>query len=312
MKKVVFLLALMLLNSLAVFSQENSDDSDLFSEDEFFTIQYSEKSASKAMLMSAVFPGAGQFYVNPRNFTTYLFPVLEIGLWYGYFKYNQKGDEIVKDYEKFADRHYNRNHQYLIQKDLILQNEGDIYSPGMQPGYTDEGDEAHWLDEWGNGAHFNLDCDNTQHYYEDIGKYNKYLFGWNDWYEIYATLDGEIYTNPRWEFDNGKWIGMEGPTNPTSDYYLDDPNSYERFSGKYSGFRAEYISMRRDAESAYDKAIYCSFGIVLNHIAGALDALRVTRAYNLEYASANKLKIKFAPIIVNNRLSPALYFSKRF
>jgi len=312
MKKAFLLFVVMIIGFLNLYSQNDNSDSDIISQDELFAIQYSKKSAAKAMLMSAVFPGAGQFYVNPRNFTTYLFPLVEIGLWYGYFKFNKEGDEIVSDYKKFADIHYRRLNQYQVQKDLILQNAGDIYTPGMQSGYNDETDQEHWLDEWGNGAHFNLDYENTQHYYEDIGKYNQYIFGWNDWYDIYATLDGEIYTNPRWEFDNGKWIGMEGPTNPTSDYFLADQNSYNRVSGKYSGFRAEYISMRRDAENTYDKATYCSFGLVLNHIAGALDALRVTKAYNLEYASSNKLKIKFAPVFVNNRLSPALYFSKRF
>ena len=203
MKKAFLLLALMIIGFLNLYSQNDNSDSDIISQNELFAIQYSKKSASKAMLMSAVFPGAGQFYVSPRNFTTYLFPLIEVGLWYGYFKFNKEGNNLVSDYEKFADRHYTRDHQYQVQKDLILQNTGDIYTPGMQPGYDDETDQEHWLDEWGNGAHFNLDYENTQHYYEDIGKYNQYLFGWDDWYDIYATLEGGIYTNPRWEFDNG-------------------------------------------------------------------------------------------------------------
>jgi hypothetical protein len=49
-------------------------------EADFIKVNYEKKDARLAMLMSMVLPGAGQFYANKSAFTTYLFPILEIGL----------------------------------------------------------------------------------------------------------------------------------------------------------------------------------------------------------------------------------------
>ena len=105
------------------------------------------------------------------------------------------------------------------------------------------------------------------------------------------------------------WIGNDA-TNPDSEYY--DSNYSDPYT-IYSGFRADYIQMRRDAEDSYDKAEYFSFGLVANHILAAIDAVRLTRIHNREYLSnTSKVEINFAPIFVNNSFSPALMITKRF
>ncbi len=316
MKKIFVLIILMLFPIISVFCQELDDnpfDPEFFSDDEgIFEVKYTKKSAAKAMLFSAVFPGAGQIYANPKSITAYIFPLIEIGLWYGYTKFSRQGNDKEIEYTAFADDHYDRQNQYDVQIDLIQKNIGDIYNPGLQDG-NDESNLDDWEDEYGNGGHFNLDLENTQHYYEDIGKYNRYLFGWQDWYEVYALHPNGFLTNPNWEFDSeNKWIGMGDPTNPGSEYYISHLESFNRFDGKYSIYRSEYIKMRRDAENLYDKAVYCSFGIVMNHIAGTLDALRVTKKKNWELSSNEKMKIRISPVFVNNTLSPAIYISKGF
>ena len=70
--------------------------------------------------------------------------------------------------------------------------------------------------------------------------------------------------------------------------------------------------MRKDSRDSYEKADLFGFGIVLNHIVSAFDALRVTKKYNMEYISDNSLKIKLMPVMVQNNISPALIISKRF
>jgi len=269
----------------------------IFGEDEFDTdlikVKYDQKSVQKAMLLSAIFPGAGQFYANKKSITTYIFPVIEIGLWVGYFSYNKKGNDKEEDYKEYADTYYSREHQIECQTDL----QNSTYNPF----YED---------------HFHLDDTNTQHYYEDIGKYDRYIFGWTDWYNIYA-LDGEGEFGPNWIFENNddgnpwKWVGNE-PVNPEYDLYQQNQNDYYSNQGLYSYYRSEYIKMRQDAEDFHNTANLLSFGIVANHILGALDALRVTKKYNLEYISDNNLKIKFAPIFVDNELSPAIFVSQGF
>ena len=280
-----FLITLILIICSAAIAQELDND--------IIQINYEKKSLAKAMMLSSLFPGAGQFYANRRSITTYIFPLIEIGLIAGYFiNYNQ-GVDAEADYQDFADIHYNRDHQHYAENDLI----------------NDPMNNSNFYDD-----HFRLDDDNTQHFYEDIGKYNKYVFGWDDWFDIYATDEAGTTVSPEWlweETTEGKnmWIG-NSVTNPESEYYN---SNYSDPYTIYSGYRADYIQMRRDAEDSYDKAELYSFGLVANHIIAAIDAVRLTRNYNREYLSnTSQLEINFAPIFVNNSFSPALMITKRF
>ena len=283
--KKIFLVTLILIICSAAIAQELDND--------IIQINYEKKSLAKAMMLSSLFPGAGQFYANRRSITMYIFPLIEIGLIAGYFiNYNQGLDE-ENDYQDYANLYYDRSHQHYAENDLI----GD---PMNNSNFYDD--------------HFRLDDENTQHFYEDISKYNKYVFGWNDWFDIYATDDSGNTVSPEWlweETTEGKnmWIG-NAVTNQESEYY--DSNYSDPYT-IYSGYRTNYIQMRKDAENSYDKAELYSFGLVANHILAAIDAVRLTRIHNREYLSnTTQLEINFAPIFVNNSFSPALMISKRF
>jgi len=284
MKKFLIITLILLISSISI-AQELEND--------IIKVNYEQKSLKKAMLLSSLFPGAGQFYANPRSITTYIFPILEIGLIAGYIINYNDGLDAEARYEDFADGHYNRDQQHYAEDDLI----------------NDPNNNSSFYDD-----HFRLDDENTQHFYEDIGKYQKYIFGWDDWFDIYATNEAGNTVSPDWlweETTSGKnlWIG-NNVTNPESEFLdsnYDDPYTI------YSGFRAEYIQMRKDTEKMYDKAELFSFGIVANHIIAALDAVRLTRIHNREYLSnTSKLEVKFAPVFVNNTFSPAIMVTKRF
>lgn len=290
MKKSLLLL-ISILVVVPIFAQSSEDDEII---NDIIEIKYEQKSAGKAMLMSSIFPGAGQAYVNYKSLTTYLFPLIEIGLWYGMYHYYQKGEDKEASYEEFADTYYARERQYHAEEDLIVASNNN-------PFYEN---------------HFRLDEENTQHFYEDIGKYNKYIFGWQDWFEIYCTSEQGYWTNADWIWEDDsaefkKWAGNQ-PINPDSDYYDGNQHLYDSKNGIYSQMRAEYIDMRQEAEDFYEKSKMMSFGIVFNHIISAFDALRVTKQYNLEAISQNKLKMKVSPIFVDNQVSLGLVFSKRF
>ncbi len=273
MKKIIVMVISFIVFS-SLWGQEITND--------IIEIRHKKKSVAKAMIMSSLFPGAGQFYANKKSITTYISPIIEIGLIYGYIHYTKEGDNITDDYEDFADEHYDRQNQYDAEIDFMNQD----FSINYQ-------------------NYFRLDEDNTQHFYEDIGKYPKYVFGWNDWFAIYGA--------------NGfNWIGdmtWSGnmPTDSTAADYLDNRETYDSANGKYSSLRAEYIDMRMAAEEEYDKAELFSFGLVLNHIVAAIDAVRLTRSYNLESLSAsNNIEVKFSPVLVNNQISPGIFITKRF
>ena len=84
-KKII--LTVLLVSMVAIlFAQAKQDD--------IIKTNYKQKSAKMAMMLSAVFPGAGQFYANKKSVTAYIFPAIEVGLWYGYLHYRNKGNQI--------------------------------------------------------------------------------------------------------------------------------------------------------------------------------------------------------------------------
>ena len=239
------------------------------------------KSATTAIILSSIFPGSGHFYANRRTVGTYIFPVLEIAMWAGFIHFNNKGQDIERDYMAFADQHYDRIRQTSVQTNLINnENSSDIY----------------------NDIHFRLDATNTQHFYEDIGKYNKYIFGWEDWYDIYFEH------GVQWEFDGeGLWVGNY-PTHPDPPGGLNPNNWY----APYSDLRADYISMRREAQQNFDRRTLMTFGLVFNRIVSAIDAVRATTRYNRELRYAANFDFRLQPTFVNNQFTPTARLAYRF
>lgn len=291
MKNKIILIILIISLAAVIFADENSD------------FQTRQVSAKKAMLLSSLFPGAGQYYADKSSFTTYLFPILEIGLWTGYLVYYNKGLDKEDEYEDYADEHYNRQYQYNVQ--YALQNNPDAnaitYANHFRLDGIDVDEDGNLVDIWDN---------NTQHFYEDIGKYSKYFFGWIDWYDVYAT-DGNEFMEPQWIWDeNDIAIGVSDPNNPDSDFYTGDEAVFQQDYGLYSRYISEYIEMRKEAEDYYDMGRYFSYGILVNHVASALDANRLARKRNAEFTRNWNLKV--SPVIVNNQVSPAIFISAKF
>jgi len=106
MKKLVLVILSLILLS-AVFAQNIDDmifaeESDSLAND-IIKINYEKKDARKAMLLSAILPGAGQFYADKSAITTYLFPILEIAAIGGIVYFNHQGNEKTKDFENYAN-----------------------------------------------------------------------------------------------------------------------------------------------------------------------------------------------------------------
>ena len=246
-------------------------------QEEEYHVRGERKSAATAIILSSIFPGSGHFYVNRRSFGTYVFPVIEIALWAGYIHFNKKGQDIERDYMKFADTHYDRARQNIAQTSLINHPQSSsIY----------------------NELHFRLDEKNTQHFYEDIGKYRKYIFGWEDWFNVfYHENQVDWIIN-----DEGIWEG----NNPTNPLFLDIDDPF------YSPLRDEYIGMRRDAQDNFNRRDLITLGFALNRIASALDVVRVTTAYNRELRYASNFDFGLQPVFVNNKLTPMFRVSASF
>lgn len=336
MNRLIFITTLiMILGAGALFADQVNPLDDLLSQPEPKTTQqttaeqdsitndiirvnYSKKNAKLAMLMSALVPGAGQYYADKSSITTYIFPVIELAVIGGMIYYNNQGDKKAKEYKKYVNEEieytvggytytgprYNRGFQAVAQDSLMFIHSADIYD----------------------GEFFSLDATNTQHFYEDIGKYDKYIFGWVDWYARYA--DASMQLIPAGDLnDQGYFTGDAYPANFHPYFFFSimnpqDPrfNSYENkwlgnipldgSSANYevpeSAMRSAYIKMRQDAEDQYKNADYVSFALALNHIASAIDAARLTNKVNRLYLSDNNVKLKYYAAVSSGRLTPML------
>ena len=240
-------------------------------------VNYEKKSAHLAMLMSLALPGAGQFYADKTALTTYIFPVLELISIGGIVYFNLQGDDKTKQYEKYATGElytyttpdgthktgyrYNRAFQTQVQEILKGINTSDIYDNG----------------------YFRLDATNTQHFYEDIGKYPHYVFGWADWYYRFSADESGTFTDPHWVVDgpldnpNTHWTGNNPIWGP------DTAISISPGSSDASAMRSKYIDMRNDAKAEYSVGHIFTMALSFNHLAAGIDAIRVTNRRNRLY-----------------------------
>jgi hypothetical protein len=282
-------------------SKKNKDASEDSLSNDIIMVNYEKKSARLAMLMSAVLPGAGQFYADKSSITTFIFPIIEAAVIGGMIYYDNKGDKKTNEYKKYVNetvtididgfqytgKRYRRDFQYAVEDTLIRIHSQDIYD----------------------GLFFSLDQTDTQHYFEDIGKYDKYVFGWVDWYFKYAELpplEGLPNPHPIFVYD----------INDPSNQLYNSPDNIWRYNiplvgeptqdHPYSALRSVYIKMRKDAEKEYDKAHGLSFGIAFNHIASAIDAVRLTHKVNRLYLSENNVKLQYYAAIRNGHMTPTI------
>ncbi len=295
MKAKFMLLILSVLLSFFINSNlmaqilEDLDDEIIYKTD-IIEIQHEQKSAAKAMALSALFPGTGQFYISKKNLTAYIFPIIEISLWYTFFSFDKKGNDVTTDYKKFANDYYSRQRQHEAETHLI-----DYLA--IYPGniYTTE--------------HFRLEDKNTQHFYEDIGKYNKYIFGWEDWYYTYFREPSSNELRVQWI------ISGENTGNPADVTWIGNKRISDGqvvTTDKGSSHRDEYVKMRQEAEDHYANRRTMNFLILMNHAISMIDANRVTKKYNREYIKTTSLQPQLKTALVNNNITPVLGLNFNF
>ncbi len=278
-------------------TEEESSDSD------FIKMNYEKRNPRVAMLMSALVPGAGQFYANKSAITTYIFPVIEIGMIAGWYVFQKQGDDKTKDFERYANQEtitytlgdgstietvrYERERQERIQDILLNLNPVDIYEQ----------------------SYFRLDGTNTQHFYEDIGKYPHYVFGWADWYYTFATDETGADKEPIW-YPGGH---SETPPNPGwiwhGNYALWGDNTtipVENNTHASSSMRKAYVDLRNEAKDAYSKTDIFKFGLVFNHVGAAIDAIRVTRNANRGAITDSGVRMQYYTAIRDQNLTPTV------
>ncbi|MCB9514941.1 MAG: hypothetical protein H6693_01975 [Candidatus Latescibacteria bacterium] len=143
---------------------------------------------AKPLLYSLLIPGMGEWSLGHKRIALTHF-ALEAGCWAGNFYYRDRGFELRHDYEAYAEAHWEEARW------------ASAWSPDGQPDWMDWVTPEQWdayawpdtiasaMDFWRDGhqdyleSHFAPYQEDPQHYYENLGKYDWYRWGWDDYSE---------------------------------------------------------------------------------------------------------------------------------
>ena len=293
--------------------------------DELIKVNFQKKDARLAMLFSALLPGAGQFYADKSAITTWIFPILEAGIIGSIVYFNMQGDRRTDDFEKYANgENAKLSFRYTINDtEYSLDYDGPRYNRSFQAKT-----EAVLRDFYPHDIYdqnfFRLDDMNTQHFYEDIGKYNKYIFGWADWYYNFAVdpRDGSFaFENDDF---NDAWIWADTQYEHSRIW-----TANVRIEDFLSGFgethhiapstliaspsRQKYIQMRKDANASYSNGRIATLALAFNHIAASINAYVLTNKVNKTYLTqAPALQFKYFTALKDGRVQPSLGLNWNF
>jgi hypothetical protein len=199
------------------------------------------KSPFLAGLLSVIIPGAGEVYTESYA-TGAGFVALEALGWWGNTAYNNKGDVATNEFQTFADGHWSvvkyaqwlndnaKNFPGGDQAQPITINADATLPPWQRVSWTQLNSVELLIPQFSH----RLPAHGDQQYYELIGKYNQYSYGWDD--KLAGSGDG--------------W----------SDYNVISPH-----------FRF-YSLDRGRANTFYNHATVVANLIVLNHVLSAADA----------------------------------------
>lgn len=209
----------------------------------------SKQSILKPMIASLVIPGFGQYINRSPWWKTALFAGVEVAGITGYISWINKADDITKDYENWADEHWNMR-RWVNDSAILLS---DIKANGF-PNVNDVRiDGSHHITIIINGKYESseilLENPNIEYvelrdwdFYEGIGKYDQFVAGWDD-----AISNWEIV---RKKIKNGE-----------DELIVMTPN------------KQHYLNLRNDSNVLYKNAKFAVSALLFNHIFSALDAL---------------------------------------
>jgi hypothetical protein len=123
------------------------------------------RSPNRAFLYSMMVPGAGQFY-NDSKIKAGLFLGIEIASWTDWLVNHNQGQKKTTAYNNFADQYWSATE----------------YTNWLIETYGVTSDTAEFVNEKGERTRFthHLPTTKTQQYYEMIGKYDQFRYGWDD------------------------------------------------------------------------------------------------------------------------------------
>ena len=128
------------------------------------------------VLFSLLVPGTGEMYMGYYVRGAVLLAA-EATAWTGYAHYHNKGLDSRAEYERFADRYWDYDRwveDHLLWQDPMYAGETRTFERLDEIGRTE------W-DKWPGYHTWHSKEEDSQNYYENIGKYDWFISGWEDW-----------------------------------------------------------------------------------------------------------------------------------
>ncbi len=219
------------------------------------------KNPGRALLLSAILPGAGELYAGSKLKASFFF-ALELACWYGAVTYALRGDAKQVDYQDYVEKNwredYYRSVEYTAAQDPLYP----LQNPTAFSGTSSEWANLSWQEKIAylpdNFTH-ELASEHNQSYYENVGKYlTQFGYGWNDWIAGRTTdvIDA-------WAAANGyNWL-KGGGVSPLANRYED---------------------LRYESNQLLDRSAAFFSIIMVNHVISALDAGFTVRLHNRKLA----------------------------
>ena len=273
------------------------------------------KSARKAFFLSLILPGLGEAYVGSKR--SFFFVGLEAAAWWMYMTNTKKGNDLEDDFRAFANTHwhyddntpenveynywnwlkYHFNESFVEQ--ALEQKFGDDVVDNLQStNYALIDSLLHETVKNSNSSIYDhaietLPTTKTQQYYEMIGKYPQFIYGWED------IDDLDVNGNP---------------LNPTLRDSLGVTNKYnEAIQNINSPMRIKYKDMRYDSNQklkAGQRGIYI---MLINRVLSAVDAGRLAYHHNKKMKSdLSMVRIHFVQKHIIDNEVPMIMITKKF
>lgn len=217
-----------------------------------------KKSVGLGILLSALLPGAGEFYGEDYLKAGIFFGV-ELLAWGTYFYFDGKGNKKTEEFQSYADQYWDVRTYARWLKDEGFQNSSQINpdEPNrdilrQQIMDCERVNFSHTMPEYG-----------SQQFYELIGKYQNFQAGWTN-------------------------LAHRPLNDPGSPYY------YETY---HDPVFTNYAKERQKANDFYDYAKIGPVTAIVNHILSAADAAWVISSFNkkVKVETGFRIQNRFSP-----------------
>ncbi len=226
-----------------------------------FEFEY-EKSPGKAFLLSAIVPGAGEYYAGAK-WRALAFVGVEVFSWAMYLNRKGKGEDLEKEYLKYADNYWDfAEWMYYSYTNKRCGPEGSHHIwvnfglwDSLEQNWISDPEEFMVDGNFSYDSLFQIGLDDervirpitTRDYYENIGKYDQFACGWIDYYDNHIIggelVNDTVFVTPR---------------------------------------RNNYLGQRKDSNDALKMATNFATVIMFNHLISAFHAQIAAKNYSSE------------------------------